>query len=256
MATVAKRYFSSTRIAMLALFSALAAVLYILNFAIPIAFPSFLEFKFSDVPVLIGTFALGPAAGCIITVMMVLIKLVCESTSTMFVGDLADIIVGIAFCLPAGLVYQRHRTFKGALAGIALGSAVSVGVAILANWLVLVPFYVELFFHGSWDGIIGVMNVLFGGACTRENFYTLYLWVSVLPFNALRCLVAAVVTLLVYKHVSRAINRLNARLAPKNKDSVKTARIKRAMVVVGVVLVILVFAFFAVLRYMLTEFLG
>ena len=123
--TASKKYFSSTRIAMIALFSALAAILYIFNFALPFAFPAFLEFRFSDVPVLIGTFALGPVSGCVIVVMMVLIKLVCVSTSTMFVGDFADIIIGIAFCLPAGLIYKKRRTFKGAAAGLAANTTLT-----------------------------------------------------------------------------------------------------------------------------------
>lgn len=250
MATAVKSYFSSTRIAVLALFSALAAVLYIFNFAIPFAFPGFLEFKFADVPVLIGTFALGPASGCIIVVMMVLIKLVCVSTSTMFVGDFADIVIGIAFCLPAGLIYRKNRTFKGAVWGMAAGSAVSVAVSVLANWLVLVPFYVQFMFGGSWEPLLGMMTPLFP-SCTRENFYNFYLWVSVLPFNALRCLVASFITVLVYKHVSRAINRLNARIAPKQAVSPRLAAIRRTLVVLGVILAALIFAFFAVLRYLL-----
>ena len=73
----AKRsYFSSARIAVIAMFSALAAILYIFNFALPFAFPSFLEFKFSDIPVLIGSFALGPVSSVIIVVSEILIKLV------------------------------------------------------------------------------------------------------------------------------------------------------------------------------------
>ena len=120
----AKNYFSATRIAMIALFSALAGVLYILNFSIPFAFPGFLEFRFSDVPVLIGTFALGPVAGCIIVVFMVLIKLVIVSTSTYFVGDLADILVGFALVIPVGLIYNQNRTFKGALLGLGAGSLI------------------------------------------------------------------------------------------------------------------------------------
>ena len=250
MATAVKSYFSSTRIAVLALFSALAAVLYIFNFAIPFAFPGFLEFKFADVPVLIGTFALGPASGCIIVVMMVLIKLVCVSTSTMFAGHFDDSVLGLAFCLPAGLIYRKNRTFKGAVWGMAAGSAVSVAVSVLANWLVLVPFYVQFMFGGSWEPLLGMMTPLFP-SCTRENFYNFYLWVSVLPFNALRCLVASLITVLVYKHVSRAINRLNTRIAPKQAVNPRLAAIRRTLVVLGVILAALIFAFFAVLRYLL-----
>ena len=246
----AKTYFSSTRIAMIALFSALAALLYIFNFALPFAFPAFLEFRFSDVPVLIGTFALGPLSGCVIVVMMVLIKLVCVSTSTMFVGDAADILVGFALVIPAGLIYGRHRTFRGALLSLAAGSVFSTALAVLLNRFALVPAYVVLMFGGSWDPLLGMMTPLFP-SCTRENFYQFYLWVSVLPFNALRCLAASLITILVYKHVSRAINRLNARITPKGEISPRMNRLKTGMIVVGILLAILVLVFFAVLRYLL-----
>ena len=154
----AKNYFSATRIAMIALFSALAGVLYILNFSIPFAFPGFLEFRFSDVPVLIGTFALGPVAGCIIVVFMVLIKLVIVSTSTYFVGDLADILVGFALVIPVGIIYNKNRTFKGALLGLGAGSLISTALAVLLNRILLVPAYVHLMFGGSWEPILGMMT--------------------------------------------------------------------------------------------------
>lgn len=248
----AKKYFSSTRIAMIALFSALAAILYIFNFPLPFAFPGFLEFRFSDIPVLIGTFALGPLSGSVIVVMMVLIKLVCVSTSTMFVGDAADILVGFALVIPAGLIYDRHRTFRGALLALAVGSVISTALAVLLNRYVLVPAYVYLMFGGSWDPILGMMTPLFPD-CTQENFYALYLWAAVLPFNLLRCLVAALVTLPVYKHISRAINRLNAKLTPRKKAPDKSNRYATALTILGFAVAILVLVFFAVLHYMLTH---
>lgn len=248
----AKKYFSSTRIAMIALFSALAAILYIFNFPLPFAFPGFLEFRFSDIPVLIGTFALGPLSGSVIVVMMVLIKLVCVSTSTMFVGDAADILVGFALVIPAGLIYDRHRTFRGALLALAVGSVISTALAVLLNRYVLVPAYVYLMFGGSWDPILGMMTPLFPD-CTQENFYALYLWAAVLPFNLLRCFVAALVTLPVYKHISRAINRLNAKLTPRKKASDTSNRYATALTILGFAVAILVLVFFAVLHYMLTH---
>ena len=68
-------YFSSTRIASIALFAALSGVLYVFGFPIAAAFPSFLELNFSDIPALIGTFALGPVSGVIIVVVKIFIKL-------------------------------------------------------------------------------------------------------------------------------------------------------------------------------------
>ena len=103
-----------------------------------------MEFRFSDVPVLIGTFALGPVAGCIIVVFMVLIKLVIVSTSTYFVGDLADILVGFALVIPVGLIYNKNRTFKGGAPGARRGLSHLDGACRALNRILLVPAYVHL----------------------------------------------------------------------------------------------------------------
>lgn len=244
----AKRsYFSSARIAVIAMFSALAAILYIFNFALPFAFPSFLEFKFSDIPVLIGSFALGPVSSVIIVVSEILIKLVVKGSSTMFVGEISDLLTSCAFAVTAGIIYKKHRTFKGALVGMAVGTAVEVVVAVLINWLFLVPFYVQFLFNGNWAPLLNAMNKLFPN-CTRENFYNYYLWVSVLPFNLLRCLVAVLVTLPVYKRISMLINRFNARLEPKSEEgAVKSKKINIAAISISAVVIVLLLTF-AILR--------
>lgn len=238
-------YLSSTRIAFIAMFATLAGVLYILNFSLSFAFPGFLEFKFSDIPILIGSFTLGPVPGVIIVVVEILIKLVIKGTSTMFVGELSDLVTSCAFAVTAAIIYKHKRTFKGALIGMAVGTLVEVTIAILFNWLVLVPFYAEIY---SWDMILLFMTPLFP-SCTRETFYNFYLWASVLPFNLLRCLVAILVTLPIYKRISRLINGVNHKIYGKQQtgDGQAVKKINVIAIVVGAsVLALLVL--FALLR--------
>ncbi|MGN0804591.1 MAG: ECF transporter S component [Candidatus Coproplasma sp.] len=214
-----KTYFSPTRIAVIALFSALSGVLYVFGFPISAIFPSWLELNFSDIPALIGTFALGPVAGSLIVLFKILIKLIIKGTTTVFVGELADLLIGLAFVLPAGIIYKRHRTFKGSLVGMAVGTVASVAMAILANYLVLVPFYRQLFFKGSWVPLVSIMQGIFGEGCTQKTFYNFYLWASVLPFNVMRCLIAILITLPIYKHISRIINKLADKLEVKVNEN-------------------------------------
>ncbi len=242
------KYFSSTRIAVIAMFATIAGILYILNFSMPFAFPSFLEFKFSDIPVLIGTFALGPVSGVVIVVIQILIKLVFVGTSTVFVGELSDLVTSCVFAVLTGVIYAKKRTFKGALVGMAVGTLAEVAAAILFNWLVLVPFYVEFFFHGSWDPLIGMMTPLFP-SCTKDTFYNFYLWASVLPFNLLRCLIAVLVTLPVYKRISTLINRFNAKLEPKKEDGGQRAKKINISLIVGGAVIVALLVLFALLRY-------
>ncbi len=239
------KFFSPARIAAIAMFSALAGILYIFNFPIPFAFPGFLEFKFSDIPVLIGAFALGPVSGAVIVVIQILIKLVFTGTSTAFVGELSDLLTCCAFAVTAGLIYSKKRTFKGALIAIAAGTAAEVVVALLANRFILVPFFVKQY---GWGAIIGMMLKLFP-KCTEQNFYNYYLWVSVLPFNLLRCIVAALVTLPVYKRISNVLNKFNDKITPKDDgDGKKAKRVNLAVILAFAGLVALLITF-ALLRY-------
>lgn len=228
------QFFTPARIAVIAMFATLSVILYVLGFPISAAFPSWLELNFSDIPALIGTFTLGPLSGGIIVFIKILLKLIIKGTSTVFVGELADFVIGIAFVVPAGLIYKRRRTFRGALIGMAVGTVCSVAMGILANWLVLVPFYIKLFYKGSWDTLVSAMQALMGDGVTQDTFYTYYLWVSVLPFNLLRCLIAALVTLPVYKRISSLINRLNERFAPKQTGQGGTVAKKRVIIISAV----------------------
>ena len=93
----------------MAMLSAISVILML--FEIPLWFaPSFYEIDFSEVPVLIGAFALGPLAGVVIELLKILLNLAINGTMTMFVGEFANFLIGIAFVVPAAIIYQRKKT--------------------------------------------------------------------------------------------------------------------------------------------------
>jgi len=194
---------AASYLAKIAIFTAISYVLRLLRFKISIAFPVWLELHFADLPALIGGFALGPVAGVAITVISTLIKMLTQGSETGFVGDLANIMTGIALVLPAALIYKYKKNKKGALWGVLVGSICSIAVSVPVNRYILVPFYESIF---TFDAILGMFRVLFENA-TKENFYTLYLCFSVVPFNLLRCLVVGLATFLVYKRISHLLNK-------------------------------------------------
>ena len=196
------KIFTSKYIAKVGIFSALAFVLYILNFPLPF-FPSFLEIHLSDFPALICGFALGPLGGALTVLVKVLIKL--PFTNTMGVGECADLINGLAFVLPAALIYKQNKNKKSAVMGITIGAMCSVVTSIFANWLVIIPFYLRVM---HWD-LATIVNFCAKVIpfITEDNFYPCYLFVSVLPFNTLRCIIASLITLLVYKRISILLKR-------------------------------------------------
>lgn len=215
-------FFTASRIAAIAVFSALSGILYVFGFSVPIAFAPWLELNFSDIPLLVGTFSLGTPSGMLIVVFRTLVKLIFKPTSTAFVGEIADILIGLALVVPAGVIYTKKRTLKGAIFSCVAGGVCSSAAAVLANRLLLIPFYVKAM---GWDFAF-LANMLTGlyPNCTADTFYNYYLWLSVLPFNLLRCLIASLLTFAVYKKVSFLIRKASEKFDGKKRGKAKENR--------------------------------
>ena len=190
-------------ISKIAMFSALAFVLRLLRFPMPFMFPSWFDLHFADFPALICGFALGPVAGCVVTVVSVLLKILAQYSATAFVGDLANVVTGIALVLPASLIYKFNRTKKGAFIGAVVGGICSTVIAVPANIFVLVPFYAKTF---GFEAVLGMYSALIPSV-TEESFYTLYTFASVVPFNLLRCICVCALTFISYKSISRLLGK-------------------------------------------------
>lgn len=198
------KFFSAGNLAVMGILSAIAYILYLIPHFIPIFklpfFPSFLDLQISDLPALLGSFAIGPWAGVLIIVVKCLLKM--PFTSTACVGELADILVGTAFVLPAGLLYKHCKNRKGAILGMLLGTVWAAGISLLANWLVLIPFYVNAY---GMDNVLKMLTALYP-EITADTLYSYYLPLAVLPFNVLRCVICGAITYFVYKPLSKALH--------------------------------------------------
>ena len=180
---------SVRNLVLIAMFSALAAVLETIQVAVPFA-PPFYKLDFAELPVLIGGFAMGPAQAALIAIVKNLLKLLLNGTSTYYVGELGNIIGSCMFSVPAALIYRRHKTKKTAIVG-----------AVFVNCAITLPFYAKVAFGGI-ENIIA-MGTKINPAVT--NLYTFAIFMIV-PFNLVKCGLNAIVTALVYKHVSVIIH--------------------------------------------------
>lgn len=192
-----KREITSARyLAICGIMSALAAVL--MFFEIPLFFaPPFYEIDFSEVPVMIGTFTLGPTAGVIIELVKVLLKLVMKGTSTAFVGDLANFIVGCSMIVPASVIYYFKKTKKNALIGMIVGTAVMTVFGSAFNAIYLLPKFSQLY------GLPLEQVVAMGTAVNGNiNSVTTMVLFAVVPFNILKGGLVTAITMLLYKHIS------------------------------------------------------
>lgn len=176
--------------------SAIATVLMLFEIPLPFA-PSFYEIDFSEVPVLIGCFTMGPLAGAAIEMVKILLNFLINGTVTAGVGEIANFLIGCALCVPAGLLYKKQKTRKGALIGMAVGTGMMVIVGCVINAYVLLPVYAKAF-QMPLGALIGM------GTAVNPNITGLSTFVifAVAPFNLLKGVLVSVIVLAIYKKIS------------------------------------------------------
>lgn len=193
---------TTRNVVFMGMFSALAAVLMLFEFPLPFIAPSFYGLDLAEVPILVGSFALGPLAGVVMEFVKILIKLVLKPTSTGFVGEFANIVVGCALVVPAGIVYRLKKTKKGALTGMIAGTISMAVVGVVINALVMLPFY---------SNFMPLETILAAGAAINpavSNIWTFAI-ICVGPFNIVKGAVVSLITALVYKRISVIIHGVN-----------------------------------------------
>jgi riboflavin transporter FmnP len=197
---VYEKMFTTRKIAMIGMFSAISGVLMFFEFPIPFIAPSFYEMDLSEIPVLICGFAFGPVAGVTAEALKILIKLMLKSTSTVFVGDLANFIVGCTMILPATLIYYCKKTKKAAVVACAVGTVCMASFGTLFNALYLIPAFSKLF-GLPMDSIIAMGSKI---NASIDNIVS-FVIICVGPFNLIKGTVVSVITILLYKRLSRFI---------------------------------------------------
>ena len=112
----------------------------LMMFEIPLFFaPSFYKIDLSEIPVLIGTFAMGPVAGMFIELIKVVLHMLFKGSSTAGVGDFANFLIGCAMIVPAGLIYQKKKSKKSAVIGMIAGTLFMAFIGCFLNAFVLLP---------------------------------------------------------------------------------------------------------------------
>ena len=196
------------RITFVAVFAAITSVLYCyVKFPLPI-FPSFLDVNFSMIPIIIAAFMLGPIDGVIIVVIRFIMKLILVGTGTQYVGEIADLVLGVITTTSCGLVYMFYKGKFRTLLSFATVIVSWVICSIFLNIFLNIPIYVELFFKGNWNILIGMCNDAFNlitfNNCpeiTQNNFIFYYVILAVIPFNIMLASLVVAITALVHKRL-------------------------------------------------------
>jgi len=185
-----------TRVAIL---SAAAFALNYIEFPVPL-FPAFLQLDFSDIPALVGAFALGPLAGVVIELIKNILHLIFKWNIGSPVGELANFIVGVALVGTAGFIYKKRKTKQNAIKGMIIGIVVMAAAGGVMNYFVLLPFYTRF---------MPIEAIIEMGAAVNDSITSLKDLViyAIIPFNIFKGVIIAVITGLLYKKLSPVIHK-------------------------------------------------
>jgi len=188
-----KKRNSIKKLSVIGVLGALAFVLMILSFTV--AGPYKLDF--SEIPVMIGAFAYGPVVGVTIEAIKILLDVILGGPSdTAYIGELANFAMGIAFVIPASLIYIRHKTKKQAIIGLAVGTLSMTIVAVVLNIYVLLPLYARLYFNMDTSALLNVYGF--------DSMIKFIISINI-PFNLLKGAANSIIVLLIYKRISAVI---------------------------------------------------
>ena len=193
--------FNTRKLAMIGMFSAIAMILHVLDFPIFFA-PGFYKMDFSELPVLIGSFAFGPVAGVMMEFVKILLKLCVKGTSTAFIGDLANFVVGCSLILPASAVYSFKKTKKSAIIACIVGTLVMTVFGTAFNAVYLLPAFSK-FYGMPMDAILAMGTEV--NPLAKEGSIVSFVVACVAPMNLIKGTLVSVVTLLIYKPLSPII---------------------------------------------------
>lgn len=210
-----ERILSTRKIAMIGVFSAIAMVLHIFDFPVPFA-PAFYKLDFSEIPALIGTFAFGPVAGVMIEFCKILLKLIVKGTSTAFVGDLANFVIGCSFILPASIIYLFRKTKKNAITASVTGTLIMSVFGTMFNAIYLLPAFASL--YGMPLESIIEMGTAINSNITSVTTLVVF---AVAPLNLLKGGSVSLVTMLVYKKLSVILKAGAVGKRPKAVEAAK-----------------------------------
>jgi len=163
--------------------SALAFIIMFFEFPLPF-FPDYLKIDLSDIPAILGAFALGPVAGITIELIKNLLHLF--RTTSGGIGEIANFITGTSFVFVASIIYYRKKSRNTAIIGLLAGALTMALVMSFVNYVFLIPFY----FH---TGI------------STANLPVIY--AAIFPFNVVKGLILSIITALVYKSLSPVLHK-------------------------------------------------
>lgn len=194
------------RMTVTAILAACASVLMFISFKVPIM-PSFISMDFSELPALLASFTLGPVSGVSVCLIKNIVNLFASQTGG--VGELSNFILGVAFVVPAGLIYKKNKTKKAAVIGSLVGAFLMAVLSVASNFFLVYPIYFNFMPLESILQAYHTINPIVGVEPTNGNLLKALLMFN-MPFTFVKGLVSVAVTCFIYKPLSPIITGKSA----------------------------------------------
>ena len=181
-----------------AMLSAVSIVLMQFDFSVPFM-PSFIKMDLSDLPALIGAYSMGPLYGVLVALVKNLLHLL--RTSTGGIGELSNFLLSALFVLPAGLIYQKHKTKKRAIIGAVVGAVSMAVFSVITNYFIVYPVYTAFM---PMETIIAMYQAILPKI--KDGDLLACLVIFNMPFTFVKAMLSVLITLLIYKPLSPLIH--------------------------------------------------
>ena len=186
-------------IAVTGVLTAVAGILQLIEIPVPFM-PTFIKFDFSDLPAILGAFSMGPVCGILICLIKNVLHLFITTTGG--VGELSNFLLGVAFVLPAGLIYRHKKSRRSALIGSLLGAVIMGAFSVVSNYFLVYPVYYNFM---PEEAVLGAYQVI---APSMKSILQCLVCFN-MPFTIVKGLFSVVITFLVYKHISPILKGTN-----------------------------------------------
>ena len=198
----AARKVSVRYVVVTAMLSAVAFILMFIEFPIPALIPSFVKLDISDLPELLAAFSLGPIYGVAVTFLKNLLHILIKGTSSAYVGELFNFVMGSVFAFSAGFIYQRKKSRKNALLGSVVGAVLMAVLSVPLNYFLVYPAYVVCY-GLPLEAIIGMYQAILPSADSLIKCLVIFN----LPFTFFKGMLDVVLCFLIYKPLSPLLHK-------------------------------------------------
>lgn len=202
------------KMVILSLFSALAFICTLI-FRIQVA--GFLTFDIKDALICVCAMSMGPLSGVLVSLIVAFVEMITIS-STAYYGFFMNFLSSATFAFVASALYRRFNRLYGAV--LALLSAATATVAVMLSFNLLIT---PLYFDMPRAAVVGMLLP------------------TLLPFNAIKTVVNAAFTMLLYKPLTGAMVKAKILKKPeKARPATKTTLFVTlfSVIIIAVALVI------------------